>query len=90
LVILLIYLSYFQVVVKLKNYGQTMGSYVTKITSSIQLKNIENFLPVEPISDIIKSITKTDYDAKGQEAIEAFNDALERREKGTEEEWSRI
>ena len=73
-----------------KSSSQTMGSYVTKITSSIQLKNIENFLPVEPISDIIKSITKTDYDAKGQEAIEAFNDALERREKGTEEEWSRI
>ncbi|MFP3352663.1 P-loop NTPase fold protein [Pseudoalteromonas sp. SIMBA_153] len=70
-----------------KSSSQTMGSYVTKITSSIKLENIENFLPVEPISDIIKSDTKTDYDAKGQEAIEAFNDALERREKGIEEEW---
>jgi predicted KAP-like P-loop ATPase len=70
-----------------KSSSQTMGSYVTKITSSIKLESIENFLPVEPISDIIKSATKTDYDSKGQEAIEAFNNALERREKGIEEEW---
>jgi predicted KAP-like P-loop ATPase len=70
-----------------KSSSQTMGTYVTKITSSIKLESIENFLPVEPISDLIKGATKTDYDKKGQEAIEAFNDALERREKGIEEEW---
>ena len=70
-----------------KSSSQTMGSYVTKITSSIKLESIENFLPLEPISDLIKGATKTDYDKKGQEAIEAFNDALERREKGIEKEW---
>jgi predicted KAP-like P-loop ATPase len=70
-----------------KASSQTVGSYEIKITSSIKLESIERYLPLEPISVIIKSVTKTDFDNKGQEAIEAFNDAIERREKGIEDEW---
>ncbi|PHR29300.1 MAG: NTPase, partial [Desulfotalea sp.] len=70
-----------------KSPSQTIGSHVIKITNSINLESIEKYLSVADIIYIIKSATKTEYDSKGQDAIDAFNDALDRREKGIVEEW---
>ncbi len=70
-----------------KSSSQTMGDYSVKITNNIKLENIESFIQIEPIIAKISSVKASTLDVKSQEAIEAFNKALERREKGITDDW---
>ncbi|MEZ9949228.1 NTPase [Vibrio breoganii] len=71
-----------------KSSSQTMGDYVVKITTYIKLENIENFLDIAPIQEKVWDIDEAKLDAKGQEALKAFQDALKKREQGiTDDDW---
>lgn len=64
-----------------KSSSQTLGDYVVKITNHIKLENIENFIEIDPIVEMIECLDAKELDTKAQEAIEAFNRALDRRKK---------
>ncbi|CAG36309.1 KAP family P-loop NTPase fold protein [Desulfotalea psychrophila] len=70
--------------------SQTMEDSVAKITSYIKLKDIENFIEVEPIASAISNIDEQKMDAQGKEAIKLFTAALKQREKGIEDDWPQI
>jgi len=70
-----------------KSSSQIMGDYVAKITSHIKLESIENFLEVDPISVAIRDVNEEGLDLRAKEAIKAFKDALDRREKGITDDW---
>ena len=65
-----------------KSSSQTMGDYTAKITRYINLKDIENFLAIEPIFEKVRDIEEDKLDAKAMEALKLFREALENREKG--------
>lgn len=65
-----------------KSSRQGMRDYVAKVSSIIRLESIEKFIEVEPIKQLISGVDMNSLDDKSKEAILAFNDALERREKG--------
>ena len=70
-----------------KSSSHTMGDYVAKITNNINLESIENFIEIEPIVQKVSDVNIEDLETKEREAIEAFNKAVERREKGIADEW---
>ncbi len=70
-----------------KSSSQSMGDYVAKITSHIKLENIESFIEIEPIAATIGCIKEIDLDLDEREAVQAFKEALERREKGIHTDW---
>jgi len=70
-----------------KSSSQTMGDYVARIKSYIKLENIENFIAIEPIANKINDIDDKELDHQAKEAIKAFKDALEKREKGITDDW---
>ncbi|WP_233356906.1 hypothetical protein [Vibrio cholerae] len=70
-----------------KSSSQTMGDYVVKITTYIKLENIENFLEIAPIEEKLRGIDEDKFDSKEREALKAFQEALEKREKGISDDW---
>ena len=64
-----------------------MREYVVKINTYIKLENIENFLDIAPIQEKLKDLDEDKLDSRTQEALKAFRDAVERREKGIEDDW---
>lgn len=70
-----------------KSTSHTMGDYLAKIKSYIKLENIENFIEIEPIVSKISDIDDKELDPQAKEAIKAFKDALEKREKGDTDDW---
>lgn len=70
-----------------KSSSQAMGDYVVKITTYIKLENIENFLEIAPIQEKIRNLDETKLDSEAQEALKAFQDALQKREKGIADDW---
>jgi predicted KAP-like P-loop ATPase len=70
-----------------KSSSQTMGDYVAKITSHIKLENIEDFIAIEPIAYLITGIDREELGLQEKETLKAFDDALERREKGISDDW---
>ncbi|MCG7539757.1 P-loop NTPase fold protein [Pseudoalteromonas sp. OF7H-1] len=70
-----------------KSSSQTMGDYVVKITTYIKLENIENFIEIAPIQEKVSTLDEDKLDAQSQEALKAFYDALEKREKGIVDDW---
>ena len=64
-----------------------MGDHVVKITKHIKLQNIEDFLPVEYIQQHINSIDIESLDADSKEALKAFAEAVDQREKGITNDW---
>ena len=64
-----------------KSSSQAMGDYVVKITTYIKLENIENFLEIAPIEEKLRGIDEGKFDFKEREALKAFQEALEKREK---------
>ncbi|MDC7708479.1 KAP family P-loop NTPase fold protein [Vogesella indigofera] len=70
-----------------KSSSQTMGDYVAKITTYIKLENIENFLEIAPIQEKLREIDKTKLDSEAQEALRAFQEALDNRAEGITDDW---
>lgn len=70
-----------------KASSQNTGDYVAKISYYIKLESIENFINIEPIIEKVSSINIENLESKAQEAIEAFNKAIENREKGINDDW---
>ena len=66
-----------------KSSSQGMGDYAVKITKYIKLEDIENFLDVAPIQEKIRNFEAAIIDSDAIEALEAFQDALEKRERET-------
>jgi hypothetical protein len=67
--------------------SQGMGDYVAKITKYIKLENIENFLEIAPIQEKLRELDGTNLDSEAQQALKAFQDALNNRTKGVNDEW---
>jgi hypothetical protein len=70
-----------------KSSSQAMGDYVIKINTYIKLENIENFLDVGPISEKLCGIDESGLDADAKEALNAFNEALEKRARGVSDDF---
>lgn len=70
-----------------KSSSQSMGDYVAKVTTYIKLENIENFLEIAPIQEKVRELDETDLDPEAQEALKAFQDALDNRAKGITDDW---
>lgn len=70
-----------------KSSTQSMHDYVVKVTNNINLESIEHFIEIEPIIIKIRNIDEKELDSKAKEAIQAFNEALEKREKGITDTW---
>ncbi|RAJ09631.1 KAP family P-loop NTPase fold protein [Aeromonas salmonicida] len=70
-----------------KSSSQSMGDYVEKVTTYIKLENIENFLEIAPIQEKVRELDETDLDPEAQEALKAFQDALDNRAKGITDDW---
>lgn len=70
-----------------KSSSQTMGDYVVKITTYIKLENIENFLEIAPIQEKLKGVDESTLDSEAKEALGAFRDAIEKRERGITDDW---
>lgn len=70
-----------------KSSSQGMGDYVARVSSNIKLESIENFIEIEPIKKLIDDIDPNSLDNKSKESVLAFNEALDRRDKGISDEW---
>ncbi|WDL83301.1 AAA family ATPase [Aeromonas bestiarum] len=70
-----------------KSSSQTMGDYVVKITTYIKLENIENFVVITQIQEKLKGVDETTLDSEAKEALVAFREAIENREKGISDDW---
>lgn len=70
-----------------KSSSQAMGDYVVKITTYIKLESIEDFLEIAPIEEKLRGIDESIFDSKEREALKAFQEALEKREKGISDYW---
>jgi|AntAceMinimDraft_12_1070368.scaffolds.fasta_scaffold29046_2 hypothetical protein len=67
-----------------KSTSQGMGDFVATVSTKIDLESIENFLKVPPIQEKIFQLNEIDFDFdfEAQEAIRAFNQAIDNREHG--------
>ena len=70
-----------------KYSSQGMGDYVAKVRKNIKLESMESFIEIESIRKLIGDIDLNSLDEKSKESISAFNEALDRREKGISDEW---
>ena len=70
-----------------KSSSQTVGDHVVKLISYIRLESIEDFVDTNYIREKLNGVDETSLDSKAKEAINAFKDALNRREKGIVEAW---
>lgn len=70
-----------------KSSSQAVGDYVVEINKYIKLESIENFIEVEPIRERIENVKEDNLDFKAKEAVGAFKEAFERREKGLTDDW---
>ncbi|BBG84711.1 hypothetical protein AHGSH82_018560 [Aeromonas hydrophila] len=69
-----------------KSSSQGMGDYIARVTSKIKLEDIECFIEIEPIKQMISGIDINCLDDKSKESVLAFNAALGRRKKTTYDE----
>jgi len=68
--------------------SQGMGDYVAKITWYIQLKTIEDFIPLATFEQKINKIAMEGISPEEKRAIYAFHKALKRREAGkADDDW---
>lgn len=65
-----------------KSSSHSLDSHIVKTTTYIKLEDIENFLEVSTIQEKIKDLNTDNLDPESQEALEVFQNALEKREKG--------
>lgn len=70
-----------------KSSSHGMGDYVVKITTYIKLENIENFLEIAPIQEKLREADEGKLDPDAREALDAFKEAIEKREKGITYDW---
>ena len=70
-----------------KSSSQSRESYVVKITTYIKLEDIEGFLEISLIQEKVKHLNSVNLDIEAQEALRVFRNALEKREKGTTNDW---
>ena len=66
-----------------KSSSYSSGSHTVKITTYIELENIENFLNILHIQEKVKDIDAANLDIEEQEALIAFKNALDKREQGS-------
>lgn len=70
-----------------KSTSQTMGDYVAKVNTYIKLENIEHFLEITPIQDKLRELDETKLDPEAQEALKAFQLALDNKANGITDYW---
>ena len=68
--------------------SQGIDDYVAKITWYIQLKTIEDFVPVNVLEEKIKKIEIDKITTEAKRAVDAFHKALKRRQAGkSDDDW---
>ncbi len=70
-----------------KSSSQSLGDHIVEITTYIELEDIEIFLDISPIQEKVKDVDALELDSEAQEALIAFRNALEKREKGITNDW---
>ena len=65
-----------------KSSSYSSGSHIVETTTYIRLEDIEDFLEISPIQEKLKSLNADNLDIEAQEALRAFQNALEKREQG--------
>lgn len=65
-----------------KSSSYSSESHIVEITTYIKLEDIEDFLEISPIQEKLKDLNADNLDIEAQEALIAFRNALEKREKG--------
>lgn len=65
-----------------KSSSYSSESHIVEITTYIKLEDIEDFLEISPIQEKLKDLNADNLDIETQEALIAFRNALEKREKG--------
>ena len=63
-----------------KSSSHSLDSHIVKTTTYIKLEDIENFLEVSTIQEKVKDLNTDNLDPESKEALEAFQNALEKRE----------
>lgn len=66
-----------------KSSSHSLDSHIVKTATYIKLENIEDFLEISPIREKVKDLNADNLDPESREALEAFQNALEKREQGT-------
>lgn len=66
-----------------KSSSYSSGSHIVEITTYIKLEDIEKFLDILPIQEKVKDLDAAELDSEAQQALIAFRNALEKREKST-------
>ena len=71
-----------------KSTSQGMGDYVAKVHWRVRLQNIEDFVPSTMIAEKIQGLVLDTLTEKEQQAIQAFQKALQRKKEGkTDDDW---
>lgn len=70
-----------------KSSSQAAGDHVVKITNYIKLESIESFLDIARIQEKVRDVDIDKLDTHAKLALKAFYNAIEKREKGIEDEW---
>ncbi|WP_201509230.1 KAP family P-loop NTPase fold protein [Psychrobacter alimentarius] len=65
-----------------KSSSHSLDSHIVKTTTYIKLEDIEDFLEISPIREKVKDLNTDNLNPESQEALETFQNALEKREKG--------
>lgn len=66
-----------------KSSSQSLGDHIVEITTYIKLEDIEKFLDILPIQEKVKDLDAAELDSEAQQALIAFRNALEKKEKST-------
>lgn len=63
-----------------------MGDYVAKISRYIRLQELEHFVSIDEISEVVNRMGGHPLNGTDQEAVNAFKEAILRRSKGEDED----
>lgn len=66
--------------------SQSMGDYVAKISRYIRLQELEHFVSIDEISEVVNRMGGHPLNGTDQEAVNAFKEAILRRSKGEDED----
>ncbi len=64
-----------------KSSSHSSGDHIVRVSNLIKLQDIEGFIEIEPIKQMIRDIDISCLDDRSKESVMAFNQALDKRER---------
>lgn len=64
-----------------KSSSHSSGDHIVRVSNFIKLQDIEGFIEIEPIKQMIRDIDISCLDDRSKESVMAFNQALDKRER---------